>query len=128
MRSWWILVAGLNGIVSAIVGAMAQHLWAGDPHSLFLAETGVRYGLPHAAALLALTALPLPPAKVARMLLWGARASIAAGVTLFSFSLYGLAAGASEGIAMLTPVGGTLMILGWALVIAYALAPSRSGA
>jgi uncharacterized membrane protein YgdD (TMEM256/DUF423 family) len=127
MRPCWILVAGFNGVAAVIVGAMAQHLWAGDPHRLLLAETGVRYGLAHAAALLTLAALPAPSANVARMLLSGARASMAAGATLFSVSLYVLAAGAPEAIAALTPIGGTLMILGWALVMAYALALSWKG-
>ena len=127
MRWPWILVSGLNGVAAVVVGALSQHLWAGDPHRLMLAETGVRYGLPHAAALLAMTALPMPPGRAARQLLSAAGLVLAPGVTLFSFSLYALAAGAPAFAARLTPIGGTLMILGWALVIAYALALSRSG-
>lgn len=127
MRWVLILAAGINGAAAAITGAMAQHLWADDPHRLMLAETGIRYGLPHAAALLAMSALPVPLGKFARTLCAGAGGSLAIGPTLFSLSLYALAAGAPSMVAALTPVGGILMILGWALVIAYAVAVSRSG-
>jgi len=127
VRAIWIGAAGLNGLGASIAGAAAQHLWAGDPHALMLAETGVRYGLPHAAWLLALAALPIPSGRAARLLLRAAGTALAGGVTLFSFSLYALAASAPALTAMLTPIGGTLMILGWALVMAYGVAISRSG-
>jgi len=118
MRRLWLLAAGLNGLAAVGVGALAQHLWAGDPHRALLAEIAVRYGLPHAAALIALAALPRPES---RPLLFGAAGSVLAlGITLFAMSLYALAAGAGPWLAAVTPLGGTLMILGWLLLIVYA--------
>jgi uncharacterized membrane protein YgdD (TMEM256/DUF423 family) len=123
----WLFAAGINGLGAITAGALAQHLWAGDLHRLMLAETGVRYGLPNAAALLALAVLAQLADKKPHRLLSAAGAALAFGTTLFSFSLYALAADAPEFIAALTPIGGSLMILGWALLIAYAVALSRSG-
>ncbi len=50
----------------------------------------------------------------------------ALALVLFPGSLYLLAAGAPAGIAWLTPIGGTLFILGWVLVALAALAGSRA--
>ena len=116
-----IPAAALNGLGAVAIGAASQHLLAGDPHRAELALTGVRYGLPHAAALLALGALAVPVAPLPRRLLSLAGASLALGVTLFAFSLYLLALGAPAEIAVATPIGGTLMILGWALLLAFGL-------
>jgi len=122
MRRIWILTAGLNGLAAVVAGALAQHLWADDPHRLHWVETGVRYGLPHAAALLALAAAPQSARSLQQTLVgWGA-CSLALGTTLFSLSLYGLAVGAPPLFGWATPAGGALMIVGWCLVIAYALA------
>ncbi len=125
MRRLWMIAAGLNGLAAVGVGALAQHLWAGDPNRTMLAAIAVRYGLPHAAVLLALVALPAPTA--ATRLFAVAGGSIALGVTLFCGSLYGLAAGAGSWLGAATPVGGTLMILGWLLLIIYAVADRDRG-
>ena len=125
MRRVWIVAAGLNGLAAVAVGAAAQHLWAGDPHRVLLSETAVRYGLPHAAVLLALVAIPIPQRRLARGLLALAGACLALGVTLFSGSLFALAAGAPGTLAMATPVGGSLMILGWGLLLAFGVALGR---
>jgi uncharacterized membrane protein YgdD (TMEM256/DUF423 family) len=125
MRRVWIVAAGLNGLAAVAVGAAAQHLWAGDPHRVLLSETAVRYGLPHAAVLLALVALPIPQRRLARGLLVLAGSCLALGVTLFSGSLFALAAGAPDTLAMATPVGGSLMILGWGLLLAFGVALGR---
>lgn len=127
MRSIWLVAAGLNGLAALIMGAAAQHLWSADPHRLALVDTGVRHGLPHAAALLALAAFARPAERAARLLFWTAGTALALGATLFTFSLYALAAGTPGPLRPLTPIGGTLLILGWALLIAYGLAVSRSG-
>jgi len=122
MRRWLIVAAGLNGLTAVTAGAAAQHLWGDTAGSAQLAETAVRYGLPHAVALLVLGALPVPSRKLARGLLAGAGASLALGVTLFAGALYALAAGAPPVVTFVVPVGGSLMILGWGLLLAYGVA------
>lgn len=125
MRRLWLVLAALNGLAAVAIGAAAQHLWAADPHRIAFAQTGVRYGLPHAAALLALAALPAPARSIARGLLGAAGSCFALGATLFSGSLYAAAAGAPSAVTALTPVGGSLMILGWGLLLAYGAALGR---
>ena len=127
MRSIFVAVAALNGLAAVAIGAAAEHLWAGDPHAVMLAETGVRYGLPHAAVLVALAAIPPPASASARMFLVAAGGSLALGATLFCGSLYALAAGGIASIGRLAPVGGSLMILGWVLLLGFAaVSPRRS--
>lgn len=125
MRRVLISAGALNGLAATAVGAAAEHLWAGDPGRLELALTGARYGLPHAAALLALAAMSPSAAGRARRLLIVAEASLALGATLFAFSLYLVALGAPAGIEVATPVGGTLMLLGWASLVVYGLSRAR---
>lgn len=125
MRRWWIVAAGLNGLAAVTAGAAAQHLWGENTASAELADTAVRYGLPHAAALLALGALPTPARKLARRLLAVAGGSLALGATLFASALYALAAGAPPVLTPVVPVGGSLMILGWGLLLAYGVAIGR---
>jgi len=122
MRRWLIVAAGLNGLAAVTAGAAARHLWGDVAASVQLAETAVRYGLPHAAALLILGALPTPARRLARGLLVAAGASLALGVTLFAGALYALAAGAPPVLTVVVPVGGSLMILGWGLLLAYGVA------
>lgn len=122
MRRWWIVAAGLNGLAAVGMGAAAQHLWGEAVASAQLAETAVRYGLPHAVALLVLGTLPVPARRLARGLLAAAGASLALGVTLFASALYALAAGAPPILKLIVPAGGSLMILGWGLLLAYGVA------
>ena len=124
MRKWLIVAAGLNGLAAVTAGAAAQHLWV-DESARALADTAIRYGLPHAAALLALGALPRPSRRLARGLLAVASASMALGVTLFAGGLYAIAAGAPEQLSFAVPAGGSLMILGWGLLLAYGVALGR---
>jgi uncharacterized membrane protein YgdD (TMEM256/DUF423 family) len=121
MRKVWIVAAGINGLAAVMAGAAARHLWV-DDGARTLADTAIRYELPHAAALLALSALPIPARKVARGLLSIAGGSLALGVTLFAGTLYALAVGASSELTLVVPVGGSLMILGWGLLLAFGVA------
>jgi uncharacterized membrane protein YgdD (TMEM256/DUF423 family) len=122
----WILLAGLSGAAGVAAGAAARHGLAGDPRGLDLAETGSRYGLIHAVALLALAALVTRAAPgTGRLLLVLAGWCFALALVLFPGSLYLLAAGAPPETAWLTPVGGTLFILGWLLAALAALVRPR---
>ena len=117
MRKLWIVAAGINGLAAVTAGAAAEHLWV-DATARALADTAIRYGLPHAAALLALGALPVPARRLARGLLAIAGTVLALGVTLF-------AAGAPSVLTFIVPTGGSLMILGWGSLLAYGVAVGR---
>ncbi|MFQ5888762.1 MAG: DUF423 domain-containing protein [Gemmatimonadota bacterium] len=81
-------------------------------------ETGVRYQLVHALALLFVAlAAGRRPAWPWRAAGW----SFLSGTLLFSGSLYTLAIGGSRWPGAITPVGGAAFLAGWLLVAAGAL-------
>lgn len=107
-----LLFAGslLAGIGVAL-GAFGAH---GLPNMLGATElawwnTAVQYQMWHALGLLGLGASRLPrPGLPAALLL--------IGTLIFSGSLYVMALSGWRTLGMVTPIGGTLMIAGWALV------------
>lgn len=124
-RRWW-LGAALSGALVVVAGAFAAHALEGQltPRLAAAFETGVRYQAWHTLALLAVLAwrgsVCLPGQRLA-MGLW------AAGVALFSGSLYAMALSGMTRLGMITPLGGVLMIGGWlALAAALLRAPSRA--
>ncbi|MGO8916422.1 MAG: DUF423 domain-containing protein [Stellaceae bacterium] len=122
MPRLWLAWSGLSGAASVAAEAASRHLLAGDPYRLELAATGGRYGLVHAVALLAVAALAgASRPGAARRWLAVAGWCFAAALLLFPGSLFLLAAGAPPAVARLTPIGGTLFILGWLALAAAAL-------
>ena len=108
----WLAIAGLGGMASVVAGALAAHL-ADDPKAADLLRIGALYGMVHAAALTGLIGLAQgrePRRGTAVVAGW----SFAAGIVLFSGSLFALAAGAARWLGWVTPVGGAALILGWA--------------
>lgn len=108
----------LFGLLAVILGAFGAHGLEKliDPNSLQSFETGVRYQMYHALLLLVLGAMPQlgPRDKKAIFYL------VSAGVVLFSFSIYLLATNELTGfdfrtIGFVTPIGGSLLIIGWGL-------------
>ena len=128
MERVWIAVAALSGTAAVAADAAARHLLAADPYRLGLASTGARYGLVHAAALVALACLRRRDAAGAAGV-WLALSGwcLVAALALFCGPLYLLAAGLASALAVLVPVGGTLFIAGWAALLVAALAPRRVG-
>jgi uncharacterized membrane protein YgdD (TMEM256/DUF423 family) len=112
----WLALAGLGGLASVIAGAFAAHL-ADDPKAAELLRTGALYGMVHAVALLATIALAQGRRRAAIIAGW----SFAAGIVLFSGSLFALAAGGPRWLAWGTPFGGALLMLGWAAMGSLAL-------
>jgi uncharacterized membrane protein YgdD (TMEM256/DUF423 family) len=115
----WLAIAGLGGVAAVAAGAIAAHL-TGDPKAAELLRTGALYGMVHAVALIAVIALAQGreprrgPASVAG---W----SFAWGIVLFSVGLYGLAAGGPRWLGWAAPVGGVVLMLGWAALAVLAL-------
>ena len=111
----WIAVAAASGFLAVAAGAFAAHGFdaAGDARGARLVEIGARYQMWHALAMLA--CLTLLPACRLPLWLW------AVGTALFSLSLYALALGAPRPVAVLTPIGGTALLLGWAALVWCAL-------
>ena len=115
----WCVVAAILGFAAVAAGAFGAHglAGAGDARGAELMETGARYQMWHALAILA-GAAAIPRARLA-FGLW------AAGAVLFPVSLYALALGAPRLLGLVTPVGGTALLLGWAALAWHALRMPR---
>jgi uncharacterized membrane protein YgdD (TMEM256/DUF423 family) len=107
-----LALAGLNGLLAVGLGAFGAHAIT-DPQARDWLETATRFQLPHAVAILAALAL-WPRGRWAALLL-------GLGALLFAGALQALALGAPRGVAMVAPVGGGLMIVGWVVVVVSAL-------
>jgi len=113
-RLFFALGALLGGL-GVVLGAFGAHVLKQriGPALLAVFETGARYHLIHALALL-VTALALGQRNI-----WPFRLAgwlFAAGVLLFSGSLYALALSGVKGFGAVTPLGGIAFISGWALL------------
>jgi uncharacterized membrane protein YgdD (TMEM256/DUF423 family) len=126
MERFFTAIAALAGAAAVSVDAAARHLLASDPARADLAATGARYGLVHAAALLALAALLRHGGEDGRRG-WALAAGwcFVAALALFSGTLFLQAGGYAPGLTPLVPVGGTLFIAGWAALFVHAILPRR---
>jgi uncharacterized membrane protein YgdD (TMEM256/DUF423 family) len=108
-------LGALLGAIGVVAGAFGAHALRGrvGPEMLAVFETGVRYHLVHALALLAVgwAAARWPGAAVA-----GAGWLFLAGVLVFSGSLYLLVLMGIRGLGAVTPFGGAALIAGWILL------------
>jgi len=115
----WLAVAGLGGLASVAAGALAAHL-AAEPRAAELLRSGAIYGMVHAVALIAVIALAQgrePRRGAAAVAGW----SFAAGIVLFSGSLFALAGSEARWLGWVTPIGGVALLLGWAALASLAL-------
>ncbi|QJC52106.1 DUF423 domain-containing protein [Paenibacillus albicereus] len=101
------------------VGAFGAHALkarlAGDAGKNY--QTGVLYHLLHGVGIVAVGATPLAATS---SLLQAAVWLFAAGIVLFSGSLYALSLSGVKKLGAITPLGGLAFLAGWALVaIAY---------
>lgn len=113
------MLAGLFGATGVMAGAFGAHaLRATLGPSLPAWQTAVQYHLVHALALLALAAWQRSGA--APLASWSGWL-FAAGIIFFSGSLYGLALGGPRWLGPVTPLGGSLLIGGWILMIVQAV-------
>jgi len=120
-----LLAAGLLGATGVAFGALGAHALRDfllERGMTVAWETGARYHMLHAIALLGAAAwLRSAQGNVQRRLSWAA-ACWCVGTVLFSGSLYGLAAGGPHWLGPVTPLGGLVLIAGWLCVVAAALA------
>lgn len=115
-----LVVAGaLLGLTAVGLGAFGAH--ALEPllstEALGWWKTAVGYHLPHSAATVTMGALAARGFPGARPAGW----LFAAGVTIFAGSLYVMAVTGIRALGAVTPVGGALMLAGWAALALGAL-------
>jgi uncharacterized membrane protein YgdD (TMEM256/DUF423 family) len=113
MDRTFMFVGALMGLVGVGLGAFGAHALKGrlSPDMLAVFETGVRYQMYHALALL-LTAALLARAEGRAALVAGW--SFTAGIFLFSGSLYALTLTGVTTLGAITPIGGLAFLIGWA--------------
>ena len=121
MKNKWVFIAALSGFLCVMIGAFAAHGLSKvlEPKELAWIETGVKYQIFHTLAILGIGIAQLcRESLLANKMANVAAGSWALGVFLFSGSLYALALGAGKFLVWVTPIGGTLFLIGW-LCLAY---------
>jgi uncharacterized membrane protein YgdD (TMEM256/DUF423 family) len=115
-----LVVAGaLLGLSAVGLGAFGAHALEPrlTPEALGWWKTAVSYHLPHSAATVTMGALAARGFPGARPAGW----LFAAGVTVFAGTLYLMAVTGIRVLGAVTPVGGLLMLAGWAALALGAL-------
>ena len=112
MASRWVVVGAIAGAVGVILGAFGAHGLKEkiSPEMLAIFQTGVRYHMIHALALLCVGwVTDRRPSPWARASGW----AFMIGILLFSGSLYLLAVTGIRRLGAITPLGGLAFIVGW---------------
>ena len=117
--SRYLVIAGLLGATGVAAGAFGAHALQASVSSerVDIWDTAAQYHLIHAAVILALALGSQTGDSRWRLPMMG----FTAGVVLFSFSLYALVLTDLTRLAMITPVGGLILILSWLMVAIKAL-------
>ena len=123
MTVGWFAVGAFAAMLGVALGAFGAHGLRSrvTPEMLAVFETGARYHMYHALALLA---VGWAAARWTSPWVNAAGALFAAGIVLFSGSLYLLALTGTRAWGAVTPLGGLAFILGWACL---GLAALRGG-
>jgi uncharacterized membrane protein YgdD (TMEM256/DUF423 family) len=124
MDRTFLMVGALAGFVGVALGAFGAHGLRArlSPESLAVFETGVRYQMYHAFAIL------IVAVALARFDGWILRTAgwlFTAGIVVFSGSLYALALTGTRTFGAITPIGGLAFLAAWALLAWTAIALGR---
>jgi uncharacterized membrane protein YgdD (TMEM256/DUF423 family) len=122
MDRTFLFIGALLGFLGVMFGAFGAHALRSrlSPEMLTVFETGVRYQMYHAFAVL-IVAAAIGHLGSSRLLLMSGW-SFTAGVVLFSGSLYVLALSGVGILGAITPLGGLLFLFGWACLGWFAIA------
>ena len=114
------VVGAFYGLLAVVFGAFGAHALkkSFSEEQLKSYETGIKYQMYHALLLLVLGFNLNLSSAVERSMIY----CFIFGTFLFSFSIYGLVLSASKGkklrfLGPVTPVGGLLLVIGWALLL-----------
>jgi uncharacterized membrane protein YgdD (TMEM256/DUF423 family) len=118
----FIAIAALLGSTAVAAGAFATHALKAQlsDRLLVIFETGARYQMYHALALL-LVAIIRSQGLGAPGLLTAAGWAFVVGVAVFSGSLYALALTGQTILGAVAPLGGAALMVGWGCVAVAAL-------
>lgn len=127
MSRIFIAIAAILAGLSVAAGAFASHALKAKltERAIEIFETGARYQMYHALALL-LVALLLSRAETASISLTVAGYAFIVGIALFSGSLYALSLSGIKWLGAITPLGGVAFLVGWAMLAIAAFADKTS--
>ena len=122
MKNITLIIGAVYGLTSVILGAFGAHALKKvlSVERLTSFETGVKYQMYHALLLLIIGFFLKFETGIEKTTAW----FIILGTFLFSVSIYFLSFQEVLGVNLkflgpITPIGGLLMIVGWALLISY---------
>jgi uncharacterized membrane protein YgdD (TMEM256/DUF423 family) len=119
---WAIVFAGIGGAIMVAVAAYASHAALGEQARSWL-QTGAQFGLWHSLALLGVAAISAR--RPSSWWLTLAAIAFAAGIVLFSGTLFARAATSFHWLSKATPLGGLSFIAGWLVLALYGIAGRR---
>lgn len=116
MDKTFLLIGALAGFLAVAFGAFGAHGLRArlSPEMMAVFETGVRYQMYHALAILAV-ALMMP--RLGGWLVQTAGWAFTIGIVIFSGSLYALAVTGVTVLGAITPLGGLAFLVGWACLL-----------
>ena len=117
---FFLLLGSFFGFLGVALGAFGAHGLKSilSSEMLVVFETGVRYQMYHAFALLLTAILHKQfPHRFKGIAGW----FFTVGIIVFSGSLYALAVTEARSLGMITPLGGVCFLLGWVFLILSAL-------
>ena len=124
MNQFTLIFAAIFGMLAIILGAFGAHalkkILNADQLNSF--ETGVKYQMYHAIVLLILGFQLEFNQSIENYIIY----CFIAGVTLFSFSIYGLVISSAKNkklrfLGPITPLGGLLLTIGWMLFLYFVI-------
>ncbi len=119
MSNAFLLLAAINGLLSVAAGAYGRH-GPFDAYAREMFAIASQYQITHALALLAVAWLASVAARDRRLVAI-AGAAFFVGIMLFSGSLYWFAIIGAVPFAGSAPAGGMLLMLGWLLLMVFAV-------
>lgn len=123
MERLFVIIGALSGAIGVGAGAFGAHALRArlEPRMLEVFETGARYQMYHAIALLGVAWVASRwPGSLSTASGW----LFLAGTLLFSGSLYAMALTGVRALGAITPIGGVCFIAGW-VCLALAAAKAR---
>jgi len=112
MERWWLFIGSVAGFLGVAGGAFGAHALKTRLSEQMLAnfETGTRYLLVHAVALLVVGVLA---GRDGVGDLRSVGLPFAVGMLIFTGSLWIMALTNTRWLGAITPIGGTALIIGW---------------
>jgi uncharacterized membrane protein YgdD (TMEM256/DUF423 family) len=115
MDKTFLLLGALAAFLAVALGAFGAHGLRArlSPDMMAVFQTGVQYHMYHALALILVSGIM---GRMSGWLIQTAGWCFAAGIVFFSGSLYLLAVTGVTTLGAITPIGGLLFLIGWALL------------